>query len=473
LTFDQLAAPEGQTGNLPIKPWSDSYWPYYKKDVAWRYISAQTFDAVDDQVDDAKDHQDDPTLSPAEKYDLIADDDFALTRNAWDAFEKYHDQFGGRLDQWDWMGICNGWSPASLALPTPKAAVVTKPDGGKPVIFFPGDLRALASKSYDLNQTTHGTDMIGSRCSEASAAVTRDRDGRPVDGVLTATGESFYILQDLSLTAGALEVATDPVAPSPFWVAAPGPMAELDGDLEVYIYGDRDTLAADLTAHTLGAHARGDKTHIELYKACRDVNPASVHAALVQLMAGTAPAKGSFVVQLSRFKQVWNYPLWGFTSVLGAPWPVASEPPAKRAFRSPAAVWIQPVTSRLVYASEVDPAVDYPDDDKAPLDWAAARAGSDRYHLFDLKYTLEIDAAGYVVGGEWDESASGDINAIDFFWRETGDVTDHSVGGGPSVLKFSLVKKLLACSQQNPDGTVEIDDSTGHHWEVASVTCGL
>jgi len=475
--YEQLIQPEALQGSLPHKPWVDSYWPYDEKNIAKRYAESHDFDSLDHQVHDAKSHAQDPDLSPAEKYDILTGaDDFPLTSQSWSVYEDYKKRYHG-TKSWDWMGICNGWAPAALNEAAPKHHVLAK-SGGREVLFYEGDIRALLSKAYDLNATTDGLRMIGTRCDAKFQDIPRDKSGRPIDGRIDSTREPFTILVDDSWTTGVMMVTRDPQQPNPYWLVASQPLVDPTLPADLYIYNNQADVAADLQDKTIGQRASlPTPAHVTFYRNCRDANAASFHIALSDSLSNAAKTRLGFVAEMFRTEQIWNYPVWGFQSQIGRPYPVTQEKGNQLDLHAPGTAFLADVTTRLIYVGEVGPAAEYSDDDAGPVDWKDVDTRPSTYSHADLQYTLELDANGFVIGGEWAESPAYNVAMPDFFWRLSGKLTDqvrdeNGKPGTPSILKYSLVKKLLDCSQGTPDRTIHVS-LNGQDKEVSAVTCSI
>lgn len=473
LRYEELTAPSALRGAVPEKPWRDSYWPYHRKNIAYRYMTNSDFGSFAEQVADANAALGSQTLSPAEKYDALSGDGgFSLTRESWGLHDYYRGKYGDDLGKWSWMGICAGWAPASIAEPAPTQHVLAVNQSGREVLFFAGDVRALLSKAYDVNRTTDGYRMVGSRCNDPEYVLPRDALGRSLDGRLSATLESFVILSDHGRSTGALEVARDALSPEPYWLVAPEPLAKMSGVTRFWRYARRTDVVRDLAANTRGAHAVSpEPLDVELYKSCRDVNPAVLHFAMVQNLSDAASPKRSFVVELSRDVEIWNHPAWGYTAKLGKPRALASDPLDRRVFRAAGTTQLVDVEAKLLYVSGAAPQQSYPTDDGTALDWDDYDLRPWTYPSLDLAYTLELDASGLVVGGEWNEATNTRLALPDFFWRTYGKVTDELKDGGPSPLKYSVLEKLAACSRQAP--TLAVPASSGSGTSYLAVRCPI
>ena len=157
---------------LKNAPWSDDYWPFYKGVIAARYADPY-FPGSRDWSVNRNYIRDNPVsealynrsgvdlLSPAEKYELLIGDSYGnLSTNLWDKGAAYYNSTG-RVETW--MGICEGWAPASFMYSRP-AAAVTLPaaDGRTWVKFYPSDIKALASLMWASGSPY--VRFIGGRC---------------------------------------------------------------------------------------------------------------------------------------------------------------------------------------------------------------------------------------------------------------------------------------------------------------------
>jgi hypothetical protein len=126
-------------------------------------------------------------LSPAEKYDLLMGDmNFSLTNNI---VAEIDYRFDHKLD-WNsglwheqkgmttWVGICDGWTVASLHTPRPVRTVRVRGATGQVVTFYPDDLKALASHLFARTNQWLGIERAGNRCQtrKPNAAECRDVD---------------------------------------------------------------------------------------------------------------------------------------------------------------------------------------------------------------------------------------------------------------------------------------------------------
>jgi len=178
--------PEGEIDrnleHLPVKGevsgdyWSGDYWSMNWGLTSYRYSSAKKFKLYKNAVEayfqpeewiEQSTHfgltdlaREIELWSPSEKYDLlVGDNKFTLTREQKSEGADFV-QSDGKVE--DWFGICDGWSPASIFVPTPKKSVKTKALGGVEITWLPDDIRALASLAWTNGDYAHN--LVGRRC---------------------------------------------------------------------------------------------------------------------------------------------------------------------------------------------------------------------------------------------------------------------------------------------------------------------
>jgi len=129
--------------------------------------------------------------------------------------------------------------------------------------------------------------------------------------------------------------------------------------------------------------------------ACRDVNAGAFHVILAnELGLDNAP----FVADIARDQQVWNQPVFAYKSqILG-------DVPTIYASAAPGTTRIVQVKTTMYYVDESSP------------NWNAIPAANFPQEIStnDYQYTLELNASGEIIGGEWSE-----YDRPDFVWRET------------------------------------------------------
>lgn len=172
---------------LPDSPWSDYYWALVMGETAYRYADSRFPKDEKSYLKNTKfllaelerfEGSSIDKLSPAEKYDiLVGDRDWTLTHSAIEAGRPYQEAYK-KVESW--MGICNGWSPASFMLKRPRNLVKVKSADGKYDIgFFPTDIKALASSLWAKAPAGEAVRFIGGRCDVKNPK--HDSSGRVAD----------------------------------------------------------------------------------------------------------------------------------------------------------------------------------------------------------------------------------------------------------------------------------------------------
>lgn len=153
-------------------PWTDSYWPDRKMGIAHRwYKPICKKNTKEDEYTDCDFKYKTPEyyqiirmsteqlkkLSPAEKFDIFRGRyDFPLVK-------KMKEDLGPHMPKW--KGICDGWTPAALNHPEPKAVEHLKNDDGITVPFGASDIKALMSYYYSqIQDDEFEVKFLGLRC---------------------------------------------------------------------------------------------------------------------------------------------------------------------------------------------------------------------------------------------------------------------------------------------------------------------
>jgi hypothetical protein len=127
---------------------------------------------------------------------------------------------------------------------------------------------------------------------------------------------------------------------------------------------------------------------------CRDVNPGSFHIVVANEIG---LLKTGFVAEVSRDYQVWNQPVFGFSSE------VLSRSEDVYATAAPGTRSIATVRTTLLYTAEIGARWE-----AQPIDVYPHQTGTRVYN-----YTLELDEGGNIIGGEWLDAAR-----PDFMWTQ-------------------------------------------------------
>lgn len=157
-------------------PWSGDYWrmrwgltsyrqsgrvPYgtYAEAVS-AYSEPAAWLALPFAIDPVSVPQITARFSPAEKYDLtVGDSEFTLTN---EQKREGRGFVGNDGNVEPWIGLCHGWAAASLFVPAPKVPVHAIGLGGYAVIWYPDDIRAMATLAWAMGG--YRSNFIGGRC---------------------------------------------------------------------------------------------------------------------------------------------------------------------------------------------------------------------------------------------------------------------------------------------------------------------
>lgn len=280
-------------------------------------------------------------LSAAEKYDLLVGDlDFTFTNRVLQMVEEISTD--GQMAPWS--GVCDGWSAASLHYFRPERAFEVTGALGHRLKFYPTDVKGLASFLW---------------------AKSFDRSGKAGD---------IY-----------------------------------DGNGNVLLKGDWYSFGAGYQCKRNDRDIRGRL----LDPTCNDVNPGFFHTAAVNIIGID---RHGFVFDRSHGANVMNQPAYRYeyryfrpdnqavTDRLDlAKKRIGTFRDPFREYRSPRATHVVGVRMRVWYKKE-HPAPRARDRDFSPSDPArlqVERRTEDIDHAVDLRYDLELDARGNIVGGEW------------------------------------------------------------------------
>ena len=471
-------------------------------------------------------------ISPAEKYDIASGkDDFPLTRHELASFAVNRQEY--QNTDWSWMGHCHGWAAASYLLEKPAQAVLmTNKDTQKQALFTAGDIRGLLTKAASDNGFEGNTDFIGTRCNTNTADIPRDGLNRIIDGAIgTYSGNgSLSNFRPIKIVLNNWINHTEMGVEGVDLVVKFGPQYAKSKNywLEAIRWKDRSheivdfnlystkvvdgTIKKDLLISTYDSSEIGVqyddagnivrdeggniirdkeralaqwnevapyKSHtaplsFKYYKSCRDLNAGTFHTVLNQYLSkGHSEATGqdprSFVMDVTRDDQVWNHAIYSFESLIGEKTPlVLPSKDGTSEIRDPYKYWRTPGTTHIV---DVITNVVYATEGKAQV-WFEPSDELLNSKLF--RYTLELDEAGNVIGGEWHglvndqvrtdggllEARSGfellmDLrkvilstndysqpNSPDFIWRNQ----EGSFVKDGELIKKDLVKKIHDCS---------------------------
>jgi hypothetical protein len=190
-TLEGMESAQLLSGQSAVEAWSSHYWPFSLGVAANRYADP-LFPESDDWTQNQAYTQSAghsllevlaqnnaaaiDVLSPAEKYDAIMGNvNGPFTASMWTAVSNQQNTDGGTLG--DWEGVCEGWSSAAIRTVRPAHEVVINDPSGRPITFYPADIKALSSVLWAWG--TIETRFIGGRCDQKTPAT--DANGRITD----------------------------------------------------------------------------------------------------------------------------------------------------------------------------------------------------------------------------------------------------------------------------------------------------
>jgi hypothetical protein len=483
-------------------------------------------------------------VSPAEKIDLVLDrKDMPLLRYELAQFKQNSMAF--KDIEWGWMGHCHGWAPAAYMEAAPKNGVLLTSTQGQEVFFSPGDIRAVMTKAASDYGYSGQERFLGGRCNDPAAQIPRDAMGRIVDASLGMYDSNKYLSSSLPIKIdhngwdGLNEISDRSPAviarigpkfkdQPQVWISAYDVIDNYKDVRSVRVYSTkkgwfgrilRDQILVGKTPDEAGVYVDSKGNPIQengkpkrdepkarilwrqmtgqgpeslrdppaqglafkYWKSCRDANPGAFHLIMVSLLSkgaiGNNPTH-SFVVDVTRDDQVWNHPIYRFESEIGEPTKLKiddAEDPFTE-WRAPGTDSIVDVYTTVEYAVENGPNLVYARSDEATS-------------TMRLRYTLELDSRGTVLGGEWHpndtdrskpksgKSLLQDLAEIgatfspdqlrhpDFIWGPKPTATLNDGRFIPS----KLIAKLKECSALDPKGkTFSIESK-----DIPTVSCKM
>lgn len=181
-SFETLKTSEWKKARTSVEPWSGDYWATYQIGVAARYYHPKW--PRSSKYEDYKkffekyseinlsNQEEINNLSPAEKYDLLVQDNkMSLTEYSKNDAD-YTFKRDGKIETW--FGLCHGWAPAAFMLERPVYPVEINLDGNLQITFYPDDIKALATILWA--NATSENHMMGGRCNDKNPK--KDENGR-------------------------------------------------------------------------------------------------------------------------------------------------------------------------------------------------------------------------------------------------------------------------------------------------------
>lgn len=200
---------------------------------------------------------------------------------------------------------------------------------------------------------------------------------------------------------------------SPIGVDVPFGAADVKGLLALvqqYNRSANDFIGVGQRCNATGGYFRNPYA-ISSQPECRDVNPGAFHIILANYLGLQRKA---FIADVAESAEVWNFPIHTYYTRVEGVHPFYSN-------AAPGTAQIIRVQTTIQYAG------------LASAEWqrTGMRLGQRQY-----RYTLELDRAGNIVGGEW-------LDAVrpDFLWLQTGPTfgADY-LGGIQEVYRASIAR---------------------------------
>lgn len=183
----------------------------------------------------------------------------------------------------------------------------------------------------------------------------------------------------------------------------------------------------NLESHEIKTDANGRVIQPE----CRDLNPGTLHLALTQMLGNEdVEARKGFVADVTYTSEVWNQAVVAYRVKKQSieKFNRATDSAAK--FRAPGTVSLATMKVEIDYITEIDPHT-------KPM-----KEFKDSYVLtMELEYTLELDAEGTIIGGEWVSE-----ERPDFIW-----LMQRKPNTGNSYISYDLVRDLLDQSRASAE----------------------
>lgn len=164
------------TGATKMPLWSDDYWKTRYGQTSYRYASRGYFNSYNEAIrsysqpaewdsllaylDPSQIAQRVVDWSPSEKYDItVGDEAFSLTTQQKASGRA---SAGPSGDVESWMGLCHGWSAASIMVPRPMHSATMTGVRGMKVTWYPADVRAMLTLAWGNGKAL--SNFVGGRC---------------------------------------------------------------------------------------------------------------------------------------------------------------------------------------------------------------------------------------------------------------------------------------------------------------------
>jgi len=223
-------------------------------------------------------------------------------------------------------------------------------------------------------------------------------------------------------------------APASYLEPQPGPVARMqspDGltinfyssDIKALLskhYGDTYVGTRFIGGRCNNLNVERDANGRVIEADCRDTNPATFHLVLEDYIARQ---QKSFIADVYSDYQVWNQPIAGYRASLSNQRLLSNDPSYRHAAQGTHS--LVDVSLILYYVNESSP-------DHNPT--------SPRISQKAMRYSLELDNRGFIIGGEWRSQ-----DRPDFLWelRRTPQTSDSG------ALNYETLTELIRVSRQS------------------------
>lgn len=373
--------------------------------------------------------------------------------NDWNGMEQ------SSIDDYGWMGLCHGWAPAAMLEPIPKHAVLAH-KGDLKILFTEGDIRGLLTKLWA--DQAPGSRFGARRCN--SDKVITDNLQRVIDGRICSgencnpeQGQTIYIKNN-NTEFGHIEYRTGLGQQSTKFAYFESRI--INDQVAVKIFNNAVDMAAYVSGETPKTPPQPGHLHLSI--GCRDVNPMTLHLALVKLLK---EKKQGFVFDKDRNSQVWNQPVHGYKfrylpirlkpasdnkprfSVAGEPVAILEIDDPLAAYRAPGTAYLVSVHAEIRYGLENGPKITYDPDGRDEIS-----------ETFSSVYTLELDAAQNIIGGEWGQIPSDQTEIFelineqpDFLWYP-----EPNTKPADKPIDLAIIRKLQSCAEAPVTGKTKL-----------------
>lgn len=366
---------EGRINNIPM---TSAHWLHKNGGIAWRY---QKNSIQKDLLtkEEALNGADTSFLSPAEKYDLARGDySFSLT---------HQEEISQKNYKYEWEGHCHGWVSASLKYSLPKQEVIFVNKDGVTIIFYPQDIMAILSYFEGVKQTPWDYWVIEHKLPWHLQNAKYSQDSEDI-------WELINSIQNQVLKNA---------------VSSDFKNSESKHVFEQLLLKKVKNYSFTFKTPYVGVKNFKDEEELN------DLNAGAVHLVLANTLG---LKKQGLVADTDILSPVWNRPISGFQSSIIKKERVLPSSLNKVALR------VQ-FDTKLFYMKEISrPDIVSPQDLPSSI---------------NLKYTLELDTKGSIIGGTWEKNS----DKVDFLWSPYFS----NLGSSDIYFDSKIISELLKSNQ--------------------------